>query len=740
MEKQDFPRPDHCREFYAHSLESDPDPAHWHRLEDHLHGVAEKAACFAEAFSSQEWAYLCGLWHDLGKYSREFQAMLQDRAGPNAHIEQRSHIDHSTAGAKHAASALKEKGFGKAIAYAIAGHHGGLPDGNSTDSCLRSRLDKDIPDYSNCRCDILKASPLTLPFSLDPSRAGVQISMFIRMLYSALVDADFLDTEAFVDPQRMQLRQGCGPLNELADIFFDRMSALRKAASPSPVNSQREHILGQCMVAAENDMDVFSLTVPTGGGKTLSSMAFALKHAIRHGLKRVIYVIPYTSIIEQNAAVFRDKLGEDAVLEHHSNFEPQDEDHRSRLAAENWDAPVIVTTNVQFFESLFANRSSRCRKLHNIAESVVILDEVQTLPAPYLLPCLEALKELAASYKVSIVLCSATQPAVQKRSDFVRGLEGVTEIITDPQRLAHDLKRTDVNVIGQTSDTELAKQLSGYDQVLCIVNTRRHARELYRAVQPKDGLIHLSALMCAAHRSQVLQKIHHRLKNGKACRVVSTQVVEAGVDIDFPVVFRSMAGIDSVAQAAGRCNREGKLKRGNVFVFTPEAGIPAGHFRQTAQAAESVIRRHADDVLSLAAIEDYFKLYYWTKGDGLDEEGILPMLKDGCQKGDFPFKAIAEKFRFIKDEMKPVIIPFDNEARELIRILDHSEHPVSLSRKLQKYTVSIYPNEWNKILGIGSIEMKAGMFPVLIDESLYKKDLGLCADDPSARDPEDLYV
>jgi CRISPR-associated endonuclease/helicase Cas3 len=726
--------------YYAHTRPGQTDPATWQPLEDHLRQTADRAKQFASAFHSGDWGYLAGLWHDVGKYSAEFQNKIGSVGGEDAHIEMVGRVDHSTAGAKHANGAVREKGFGKAIAYAIAGHHGGLPDGISTDSCLRSRLDKQVPLYSGCPPEILRPNPLTLPLSIIPDRAGVQFSLFIRMIYSCLVDADFLDTEAFIDSQRGRYRQGYKSLIDLASVFFDRLAEKRRDSTASPVNAQRDLVLEQCLKASERDMGIFSLTVPTGGGKTLSSMAFAMRHAIRHNLKRVIYVIPFTSIIEQNAEVFRKMLGDDAVLEHHRNFEPQEEDYRSRLAAENWDAPIIVTTNVQFFESLYANKSSRCRRLHNIAESVVILDEVQTLPAPFLLPCMEVLKELSSTYKTSIVLCSATQPAVQKRADFTRGLEEVTEIIDDPQRLAAVLKRTAVTLLPHTPDIELAERMAKHSQVLCIVNTRKHAKNLFDILRGTSGLFHLSALMCPVHRRQVLEVIRDRLKAARPCSVISTQLIEAGVDIDFPIVFRAMAGIDSIAQAAGRCNREGRLAKGEVFVFTPETGIPAGHFRQTAQAAESVARRFAEDILSLPAIEDYFRHYYWMKGDALDEEGILPMLQAGCQKGDFPFKSVAERFQFIKEYMKPVIIPYDDEAKNLIHSLDYMDHPVSQTRRLQKYTVSIQPRQWENLLAIGSISMKAKMFPVLVDEGLYKQDTGLCADDPTARDPEELFV
>lgn len=618
-------------EHYGHTLDGLGDKSQWQKLEDHLWQTAALTRQFATALCAADWGYLAGLWHDLGKYSQAFQSRLCSTESADAHIEQPGKVDHSTAGAQHAVRRFGT--VGKILAYVIAGHHGGLPDGNSPESCLRLRLQKEIPDYSASPPNIL-AQPLPAPpFKPSVDRAGIQLSMFTRMLFSCLVDADFLDTEAFVDDDKSRQRGRFQTLDALEPLFAQRLADLRNAVNPSPVNDQRAAVLRQCLAASQRDMGFFSLTVPTGGGKTLSSMAFALKHAQLHRLRRIIYVIPFTSIIEQNADVFRRVLGDEAVLEHHSNFEPEQEDHRSRLAAENWDAPIVVTTNVQFFESLFASRSSRCRKLHNIAESVVILDEVQSLPAEYLLPCLEVLKELRDHYRTSIVLCSATQPAVQKRDDFIRGLQHVTEIVADPVRLARDMRRVEITVVGQLSDEEIVRRLTEQSQVLCVVNTREHARNLHMGLHNAnaEGVFHLSALMCAAHRSEVLSKIRSTLTSRARCRVVSTQLVEAGVDIDFPVVYRALAGIDSIAQAAGRCNREGKLETiGQVNVFTPENGLPPGQLRQTAQIAESTIRRFSDDILSLAAIEDYFRNYYWIKGtDGLDADGILASLQEG---------------------------------------------------------------------------------------------------------------
>ena len=710
-----------------------------HPLREHLLSTASLAASLASKFGCSEWGRLAGLWHDIGKYSEEFQEYLQAAHDLNGHVEERKgKIDHSTAGAQHAAKSLNHAG--KVLAYVIAGHHSGLPDGISPDACLRKRLEKKVPAYNKCPVEILDPPSLRLPFQPSPTSAGIQFTLFIRMLYSCLVDADFLDTEDFMDHQRKELREGYRPLSELSEAFFRKLDVIRDDSPTSRVNQQREYVLSQCLRAGEREMGLFSLTVPTGGGKTLSSMSFALQHAGKHDLQRIIYVIPYTSIIEQNAAVFRSMFGKDSVLEHHSNFEPADEDYRSRLASENWDAPIVVTTNVQFFESLFANRSSRCRKLHNIANSVVVLDEVQTIPAPFLLPCLAVLRELVAMYRTSIVLCSATQPAVQKRTDFQGGLEGVSEIIDDPQGLAKSLQRTAVTLLPQIESAEIASRIKRHRQVLCIVNTRKQAKDLYMELSGDEATVHLSALMCPEHRSQTLEKIRERLKDGHECRVISTQLIEAGVDIDFPVVYRAVAGIDSIAQAAGRCNREGKLENGDVFVFTLGEGVPAGYLRQTAQAAESVIRRYSNDILSLAAIEDYFKLYYWTKGSALDEEDILASLQSGCQNGDFPFRTVSEHFRFIRDDMKPVVIPFNDDARRLIKVMDYLDYPTTLSRKLQRFTVSIYPNDWNQLLSSGSIEIRAGMFPVLVNEMLYKDDLGLCTGDVSSPDPESLVV
>jgi len=727
--------------FYAHTKEGCP-PGRWHSLEDHLKKVAELAQSFAEAFEAGEWGYVAGLWHDLGKYSEEFQKRLRSSQDSDAHIETKvGRPDHSSAGAKHAFNLFQDKGKGKLLAYAIAGHHAGLPDGKSNEnSCLTTRLKKNL-DCSTCPPSILhQAAPGSIPFLLDNKRFCFQLSFFIRMIYSCLVDADFFDTEAFMDPEKSSWRSGYPSLEVLNERLTSALTQLTAHAPETSLNKRRAEILTHCLKAAEWPPGLFSLTVPTGGGKTLSSLAFALKHALKHGLRRVIYVIPYTSIIEQNAAVFRNILGEDAVLEHHSNYEPKEEDHRSRLASENWDTPLVVTTNVQFFESLFSSRSSDCRKIHRIAGSVVILDEAQMLPVPLLKPSLEALRELSsATYRTTIVLCTATQPALSTTESFRDGLDGVREIIPDPVQLYQAFKRVDVQQLPVLSDDELAERIKGYDQVLCVVNTRKHARLIYERLRESGECYHLSGLMCPAHRTQALSRIRQALSGDEPCRVISTQLVEAGVDIDFPLVFRSVAGVDSLAQAAGRCNREGRLPQGQVFIFLPERGLPAGYLRQTAETAQSVLRHHQDP-LSLEAVCEYFKTLYWLKEEKLDEYGILADLSEGARSGDFPFRVIDRKYEIIKDGMEPIIIPWNKEAEAIIQGLRYSDYPGAFVRKAQRFTVQVPPTMLYALEAAGSIERLHDQYSVLINRDLYRNDVGLYPDDPTFHEVENLIV
>ncbi len=717
------------RLWYAHSLEGRPSET-WQPLHTHLIGVATRAEAFAAAFGAGAWGRLAGLWHDVGKYTDAFQRRL---AGEPIRC------DHSTAGAALARDLLEDQG--KLLAYALAGHHTGLPDGKSDDpSCLAHRLQRaEVPSVPQWLGQA--ESPGDVPFTPAQGRMGFQCAFFIRMLYSCLVDADFLDTEAFLDHGRSALRGGYPDLAALWEGLRVTLDGFRAKVHATPVNVWRSWVLSWCLAAAEEAPGLFSLTVPTGGGKTLSSLAFALKHALAHGLDRIIYVIPYTSIIEQNAEVFRQALGaagKEAVLEHHSNFDPRriEEDpaggetlaRRLDLAAENWDAPLVVTTNVQFFESLFAHRSSRCRKLHNIAKSVVILDEAQMLPPPLLRPCLEALRELYQSYGATVVLCTATQPALARREDFPFGLDAPREIVRDVAGLFAALRRTRIVTLGKLSDADLAARLRGHEQVLCVVNTRRHARLLHELLGGGEGVFHLSANMCPAHRTEKLQAIRAALKEGRLCRVVSTQLVECGVDVDFPVVYRAEAGIDSVAQAGGRCNREGLLAEGIVYVFEAEAAPPPGELRRAAEEG-GIVLRHFADALSPEAVTAYFEALYWRAGkEGLDAKGVLLDLEESASRGDFPLRQVSAKFQLIESAYEPVIIPWGQEGEAIVKGLRHAEHAGRLARQAQRYTVQIPGRIRDVLIQAGIVECVREGFYALGRMEKYDKAEGLRLD------------
>lgn len=757
--------------YYAHTATRsdgtpDPDQRNWQALETHLRNVAQRAGEFAARFDGADWARQAGWWHDLGKYAAEFQDYLRAAGGANAHLEERPEIaakvDHSTAGAQQAHCMLKP--LGTLLAYLVAGHHAGLPNGDdATSSCLAERLRKSIHSFATApgsiqQCATISPRPPGYAFT-----SGYALGFFLRMAFSALVDADWLDTEDFISPARAALRRA-QPQPTIAELRDCLDTHLARFGSPStPVQQARADVLAACRHAAHQPPGLFSLTVPTGGGKTLSSMAFALEHALRHELERVIYVLPFTSIIEQNAAVFRDvfrPLGEDVIVEHHSNldYEAAPSTAIARLAAENWDARIIVTTSVQFFESLYAAKPGRCRKLHRLARSVIVLDEAQTLPVPLLRPCLRAIEELSAPnrYRSTVVLCTATQPAVERRPDFPSGLANVREIIADRSRLFSALRRVHITDLGRTPlpDADLAARLSAAAQVLCIVNTRRHAAELYARLPADPANRHLSANMCPAHRSDVLGNprtpaagtIRHALRHGLPCRVVTTQLIEAGVDVDFPVVYRSLAGLDSIAQAAGRCNREGRLKSpGETFVFTPEQATPRGFLRKTAESAAEVLPLHLDDPLSPEAVEAYFRLHYWRNEDQTDAGHILdcfpPLNSEGSLLG-FRFRDCAESFQFIDSAYETVIVPYNDRGRDLIAQLRSAYDPAEqrrLSRLLQRHIVQVPSAVAMAWRGRGLVLLHE-RYLVLDDDTAYSPKLGLQLSTDRTTNPEQLII
>lgn len=728
-----------------------------HLLDEHLNSVAELAASFAPA-QWRDWAHLAGLWHDLGKYRLGFQQYIRCANGIEAHIEGRvkdREKTHSAAGALWAERVLTEhlgpqgQLMSRVLQYLIAGHHAGLD--NWADG-LATRLAKEdarheletalaaAPDDAPLRPPLPELSLTSIPASKEATEPG-RFALWLRMLFSALVDADFLDTERFMDSARTESRGGTPDLSAMRSALDEHLSSLAAQASDTTVNRLRAGILEQCKSKAADAPGVFTLTVPTGGGKTLSSLAFALHHAVRHGKRRIVYAIPYTSIIEQTADVFRhvfSSLGDDIVVEHHSNAEaePERETTRSRLACESWDAPLIVTTNVQLFESLFARRTSRCRKLHNVVGSVIVLDEAQLLPVEFLQPVVDVLRLLVQDYGVTLVLCTATQPVLtaSTSADPQRGLQRgfdagkVTEIIDDVPALYAALRRVQVHLpptLDVPCDWEnLADEVAQHSAALTIVSRRADARHLYNLLRQREpqGCWHLSALMCAQHRSDVIAEIKSALRQRReamaagaepsAVRVVSTNLVEAGVDLDFPVVYRALAGLDSIAQAAGRCNREGRLQGlGDVHVFVPPTAAPPGLMRQARDTCKSLWFERPNDPISLDLFDRFFRRLYHDAD--LDRKRICEALRLVPNPKErtlaVRFRDAAENFRLIDNEDgATVLVRYRSpNAREdidaLLGLLERDGPSRWLMRKLQRYTVTIYRHQIAALVRSGDI-------------------------------------
>jgi CRISPR-associated helicase Cas3/CRISPR-associated endonuclease Cas3-HD len=711
---------------------------HWQLLKDHLDEVARLTEERAAKFGAGKLGRIIGLTHDIGKYSEDFQKRLEGK---------KNKVDHATAGAKEVRCKFGKR-IGTALAFTVAGHHGGLPDGNRGDvKNLPGRLEKtDIPDYQsffkeNTIPDLCNDDISSIPHAKAVAMSAFSFSFCIRMLYSCLVDADYLDTERFMNAEKYMARPGAVSMETLFKRLEKKLELLVESnrQNTSLINTARQGILQRCLKMADSKPGLFTLTVPTGGGKTYSSMAFALKHAVRNDKERVIYVIPYTSIIEQNAQVFRKALEENdnVVLEHHSNFEyPEGSfedwdkyEKTHRLAAENWDMPVVVTTAVQFFESLYANKGSRCRKLHNMANSVIILDEAQMMPLEYMKPCLWALAELVLNYGATVVLCTATQPAIK---ELIPGSLEPVEIMENPAELQKTFKRVTVHYRGKMTDKEVVAGMMENSQVLTIVNTRRHARILFDLLleQTAEGVYHLSARMCPAHRKKVLAEIKKALLEGKTCRVVSTQLIEAGVDVDFPAVYRSATGIDSVAQAAGRCNREGRRKDGFVIVFEPEAhGMPTrGRFELVAGLMRSTARRidqFENDLMSLTAIEDYFNQLLSIESEQLDAHKILSLIKGGAEELSFPFAEVAHKFQLIDSDTVSVVVPWGDHVLDVMEEVEHHPFPASKVRSLQPYVVQVYQYELEALQKEKVVKSVGDIIKFVTDSSFYDSRYGL---------------
>ncbi|HJJ42819.1 MAG TPA: CRISPR-associated helicase Cas3' [Methanocorpusculum sp.] len=727
-------------EYYARCND---DHTRYQTITDHLTNVSDLAGMYAKTFTTQEMGEICGRFHDIGKYSDDFQKRIK---GENIQT------DHSTAGAKTAhLHALEQQGENKPesalayylLSYIIAGHHGGLPNrGHANAPGLYQRLQNSDPElFAAWKNEMPFEFPNLADFftkqtfipqdrsKFDKKEFAFSIFLYTHFLYSCLIDADRTDAAQWDG----YVTEGSYPSLEEMNAALDQHMA--KFTGDSELQKIRNNILTSCNKAAEIEPGIFTLNVPTGGGKTLSSLSFALKHALKNHQTRIIYTIPFTSIIEQNAKVYADIFGRNNVVEHHSNFvlptgtkvepdSPDGENLNLSLAAANWCAPLIMTTNVQFFESLFTSHSSRSRKVHNIANSVIILDEVQALPNEFLIPCMYALAELVKNYHCTVVLCTATQP------DFVGNnilpkYSIVKDIVPNYKELAEKMKRAKAQNLGYKTIDEIASLLISEEQVLCIVNTKKHAQELYSRVKEFDGSLHLSTNMCPKHRKQVIETIRSKLKNKQPCRVISTQLIEAGVDLDFPVVYRSLAGLDSIVQAAGRCNREGKLPCGTVYIYDPEqkyAGF--GYVKQTAEIAHTI---QTDDYLSLDAIDKYFSKLFDIRYDKLDDKGILELCGQGFETSEtsFPFADISDKFKLISESGCAVIIPFDAEAKRLIKNYS-PEMTRSFIRKISPYCVNVRKTDLDYLSSKGAVSLLGESFVVLEkQDEFYENDIGI---------------
>ena len=747
-------------EYIAHVKEKN---GKWrkHLLEDHLQGVANIAKRYASSFSSAEWAELAGLWHDLGKYRPAFQKHIKKSSGynPDASIssEKDPNKNHASTGAMYAVEYMRKhkvEHFGRALAYVIAGHHAGLPDytpseakGRSLDEILqdqhflREALEETIPEK------VLTGSVPKTHLPLDDFN---DLHCWIRMVFSALVDADFLDTEQFMQPKKTAIREVNFPdMSFLLQRFDAYMRKLVTKSGMSVVNQLRKEVLQQARDKARRDSGIFTMTVPTGGGKTLSSLAFALEHACNHKKRRIIYSIPYTSIIEQTARIFKDifeTCGE-IVLEHHSNVEPEDDKEitATRLAAENWDIPIVVTTTVQLFESIFAAKPSRCRKLHNLIDSVIVLDEIQLLPPNNLQPIRHVIKLLAKHYGVTFLLTTATPtPPTGVRDVLGKNLLTdieTTEVIDQSDRYYQQLRRVAYTLpedffVSQSWE-EIAEQIQEHPTVLAVVNKRYDARSLFLAMEQDDTSFHLSALMCPKHRQHVISKIKKRLQEGRATRVISTQLIEAGVDLDFPVVFRAATGLDSILQAGGRCNREGKLRDGNgepvmghTIVVVSPGEPPVGILGTAFQTTASILQGYQGYIDNPELIHTYFKQLFHRLGK-FDAGDVLQLLQDNASDINIQFRTAAQRFKMIEqDQTFTVFMDYGEREEEVEQIkywlsmLKCGTIDRWLIRKLQPYSISMYNFQKHQLIRAGVIEETESGYYIIAGSGIYDKYLG----------------
>ena len=703
----------------------------------HSCGVAERAELFTQALGMPGWGTFLGLLHDKGKEKKDFQTYI--RLMNEFPADSRTYQDktHAYVGAL-LAKRLFPKGY-HFVAYALAGHHAGMPDSYSLEELLK----KDLPEEVSW--DGLPDVPS--PPSYLRQMQQPDLNHLFRMLYSCLVDADYLDTENFMMPGQARLRNNQTSLADLLPKLEVYLQNLAERSADTPVNRIRKQVQDVCRQAAERPSGVYSLTVPTGGGKTLSSILWAMLHAIRQGKQRIILSIPYTSIITQTAAVLKKIFGDDQVLEHHSNLAVDETDVsdetalRKKLATENWDFPIIVTTNVQLLESMYASHPSACRKLHNIANSVLLFDEVQTLPGERLQPIVDALRTYQRFFGVSLLFTTASQPTLEgvrpgHQADLL-GFEKIEEIVPAAWHLHEKLRRVHLHFCtSPLTYQEISEQLLQHPRVLCIVNTRKDAGEIFsRLGESEPGALHfhLSRMMCAEHLDHTLHEIKEALQRDASTpiRVVSTQLVEAGVDMDFPVVYRQEAGLDSILQAAGRCNREGKLPElGRTEVFQIEGRrVPLGTLNYANQARLNM--PVPEDWFSPEAMKDYFTHFYHQiptfdkKEEGKDGlKWTMHELLYSVKK--LMFDTADHVFRLIDSKGYSVVVHY-GESDTLMNHLKNGVFDPLLFRRLNRYAVQLNEHDFKAFVEAGMIEPVQGLY-YLSDSAQYHSSVGLKLD------------